>query len=891
MDFLEKSISEILKLHHDFTDVKLVLPGKRPIVFIKKILQKENFSGILPQFYTIEELILSIAQTQQIKGIALWLFAYKIYSEIYPGESLSDFLKWFPTLLKDWDDILKFADNEKQVLQYMLDEERIKNWGETLGEDTPRKRNLDFWRKINQYLPLLRKELEKEDWATLGMLNETASKKIQEFSKTTSDFYIFLGFNAFTPTEKNIVKTLLKEEKASCYFQGDEYYCNNEKQEAGKFLREYKTWKEFEKEDSFKWIENDFSKAKTIKQYDIPGNISQTKVLPEILNSDLDLSETAVILLDENLLPAALDSLSSFGSINITMGFPLKNLSFSNAVKQVFHLQKQLTKKKSYYYNDVLAVLEEIPKTEKEKRIIEKFIKILQEKNIVYFSEKFLGVSLSELSFFELLKKQDSYPLLDIWINFCDDLKYRELQNDILYENISLFEKNFKIIKNQLQLYGIKPENETLEVLIAQLINSESIDFQGEPLEGLQVMGLLETRLLNFKNTILLSVNEGKLPLGNSQNTYLPFDVRKQFGLNTFLENDSIYAYHFYRLLQNSKNIHLLYNSLNSGVSIGEKSRFITQLEIESPHHIEQILIENPSEPSTKKLMAFEKNHTVIEQLETWKKRVSVSHLTKYLYNPADFYFSKVLGLYESDEIEEELSDRNYGNLIHKALQFAYQKYKGKLLTTEDLKNEIQESEKTLDSAILDLKYQLEYYERGINYIQKNLALKVINDIFRYDLELLENNNSLEIIDIEKKFEDIPMEINSDEKVLLYGYIDRIDLLNGQLRIIDYKTGKTKDLSINLDENKKEKYFFDKKKKQAMQLCLYHFVVSSLPEFSGKEIQTGIWSFAETKKGMVGLDFKKGNLDDALVSIKNLILEILNPEIPFIEAPPAFENN
>src|SRR5690606_21921752 len=207
------------------------------------------------------------------------------------------------------------------------------------------------------------------------------------------------------------------------------------------------------------------------------------------------------------------------------------------------------------------------------------------------------------------------------------------------------FEKSFRVIRNQLAPYRFPVKMETLEVLVNQLVNSEAIDFQGEPLQGLQVMGLLETRLLCFENIILLSANEGKLPLGNSQNTYLPFDVRQHFDLHTFLENDSIYAYHFYRLLQGSSNIHRLFNALSSGVNTGEKSRFITQLEIEDTHHqIENIIIENSSEPISKETIEIEKTASVLEKLEEWKSRVSASHLTSYIYNPIDFYLTKILG-------------------------------------------------------------------------------------------------------------------------------------------------------------------------------------------------------------------------------------------------------
>jgi len=891
MSFLKQCIDDISDKYSDLQDISIVIPGKRPAVFIKKILQEKEYSGFLPDFFTIDELITKISGIQEIKGIALWLFAYEVYQKKYPSEDFANFLKWFPTLLKDWDDMLKFTENDKEVLGYMLDEERIKNWGENLGDDenNARKRNLNFWRKMNGFLPELKTELQKQNLATSGMISEKARQNIQEFVKGINGKFVFIGFNALTPVEEHLIKTFLQWDKAETYFQADHYYIDDEKQEAGKFLRMMKNWKEFNDSREFRWITNDFEKPKSIKVYEVPGNISQTKILPEILENAPELSETAVVLLDENLLPASLEALSSVGTLNITMGFPLKNLSFSNAVKQVFYLQKQLLKKdSSYYYNDILPILEEMPKTDEDENIVSRFMRKIEERNIVYISKNLLDEVLNGLSFYALLQKQNSQSLLQIFTEICAHLKFQNQEDDILYENISHFEKCFKIIQNQIEPYDFEIGIDILEVLIQQLINSETIDFQGEPLQGLQVMGLLETRLLNFKNLILLSVNEGKLPLGNSQNTYLPFDVRSQFRLNTFIENDSIYAYHFYRLIQDSENVHLLFNALGSGVNTGEKSRFITQMEIESPHKIEHFVIENHSEPIEPNVITIPKTPKVLEKLEEWKKRVAVSHLTTYLYNPIDFYFSKILNTYETDEIEEELSSRNYGNLIHYALQELYEKIKGKTLLESDLENLIKQKDEAINNAIEKLKHQPEFYERGMNYIHKSIASKVLDEILNYDLELVKSGNVLEIIDIEKKFENIDFYLDEGktEKISLFGFIDRIDRLNGKLRIIDYKTAKTKNLKIKLKNENIGDFFRNNNYKQAMQLCLYQYVVQHLAEFSGDFAETGIWSFAEVNRGVVPLQFSEGNLDESLVSVKNLILEILNPVIPFSEELP-----
>ncbi|ROH99579.1 PD-(D/E)XK nuclease family protein [Chryseobacterium daecheongense] len=899
MKFLNKIIHELLIQNTDLSVFNIVLPGKRPIVFIRQILEENNYSGFLPNFYTIEELIDRIADQQPIQGISLWLFAYDVYKSLnlIPNDDFADFLKWFPTLQKDWDDILKFSENDQVVLQYMFDEERIKDWAQDLGEeeDVPRKKFLNFWKNMNVFLPVLKKKLKDRNWATSGMIHETAKARIDDFAKNTSEQFVFCGFNAFTPVEEKLVRSLLQWNKAQCFFQADHYYFDDERQEAGKFLRNHKTWKEFNDSRFFEWIEDDFNQPKNIKVYEVSGNVTQTKILPEIFKeiNNSTYSNTAVVLLDENLLPASLDVMHGVENLNITMGFPLKNLSFSNAVKQLFYLQKQLEKNRSsYYYKDVFPILEELPKSIEDEQVINDFKAKVEERNIVYISKKLLAELLGNLSYFNLLQKVDSVSIyLDMLIDFCQKIKWLEI-DDIQYENVSHFENAFRIIKNQLTPYDFEIKMETLEILINQHINSESIDFQGEPLRGLQIMGLLETRLLNFENVIMLSVNEGKLPLGNSQNTYIPFDIRKYFDLHTFLENDSIYAYHFYRLIQDAKNVHLLYNALSSGVNTGEKSRFITQIEMESSHDIEHLIIENSSEPILSQPVEIPKTEIVLERLEQWKKKVSASHLTSYLYNPIDFYLSKILNTSETDEIEEELSVKNYGNLVHYSLQEVYEVLKGKILKESDLQKSIKEIDQYIDVAIEKLKHQPEFYEKGMNFIHKAIAKKVIQNILTHDLELVKKGNKLEILAIERRFENVDfyLDENNTDKISFFGFIDRIDRLNGTLRIIDYKTAKIKNLTVKIDTDNINEYFHNSDRKQALQLCIYHYIIQNLPEFWGFPIETGIWSFAEARKGVVSLQFEKGDINDAMKSVRSLIMEILNPEINFTENIKTYSN-
>ena len=892
MKFLSKIISELLSETSDLSQTAVVLPGKRPVVFLKQILKEQKYEGFLPEFFTVDELIKKISGKQHIQGISLWLFGYDVYKKIYPEETLVNFLKWFPTLLKDWDDMLKFSEEDKAVLEYMLDDERIKNWGETLGDgDNARKRNLNFWKKMNVFLPKLKENLQTKGWATDGMIHEMVREKISDFAEETETKFVFCGFNALTPLEEKLIRELLQKGKAECFFQADEYYIKDLKQEAGKFLRKHMHWKEFNENRKFQWIENSFCEEKNIKVYEVAGNVAQTKILPEILQEipKENYSKTAVVLLDENLLLPSLDAVSFVDNLNITMGFPIKNLGFSGAVKKLFYLQKQLEKNdKSYYYLDVFSVLEEFPDNEEDKKIIDRFTAKIEDENIVYISKKMMQEHLGELSYFQLFEKRTAAELLEDLSNFCYQLKFREI-DDILYENVSLFETTFKILKNHMKDYDFEISIDALEVLMNQLVNSENLDFQGEPLEGLQFMGLLETRLLDFENIILLSVNEGKLPLGNTQNTYLPFDVRRNFGLNTFLENDSIYAYHFYRLLQNAKNIYLLYNALGSGVNTGEKSRFITQMEMESPHKMEHIVIENTSEPILQEPIIIEKTEKVLEKLNEWKDRISASHLISYLYNPIDFYLNNILKAKETEEIEEELSQRNYGNLVHYALEELYGELQGKILKESDIEDLKPKIDEAIKEAISKLKHQPELYERGMNYIHKSMAAKVVEHILDYDLGLIKAGNSLEIISLENSINAEFLMDENGEKINFIGYIDRIDRLNGVVRVIDFKTAKAKNLSVKPKEEKLEDFMSSADSKQALQLSIYAYMVLHNEKFSVNQLQCGIWSFAEIGKGVQTLKlYDNENIDNENVSIcmnsiKNIILEILNPEIPFKE--------
>ena len=320
---------------------------------------------------------------------------------------------------------------------------------------------------------------------------------------------------------------------------------------------------------------------------------------------------------------------------------------------------------------------------------------------------------------------------------------------------------------------------------------------------------------------------------------------------------------------------------------------------MESQHKIEHIIIENTSEPINQEPITIEKTPAVLEKLEEWKQKVSPSNFHSYLHNPINFYLEKILNAKESTEIEEEISRRNYGTLVHSALEYLYKKVIGKILNINDLENLLQQVDESINFAISELKHQPEFYDIGMNYIHKQIAKRIVEDVIKYDLELIKNNNSLEIISLEKNFENVNLKIDENNEVFFNGKIDRIDKLNDTIRIIDYKTKKldpnkdkliiefkeikSKNISVEEIKNDKLPYLFNNESyKYALQLVIYKYCISKLNEFSNN-IYCGIWFLEEANKGIKYLEAINVTDEELMTPIKNLILEILNPEIPFTE--------
>jgi len=893
--FLSRIVDDILQHNDVLHNLIIVLPNKFFSIHIKKIFSKKGYQGILPKFQTLEEVITEISGIKELSGIPLWIFSYKIYRKLYPLENFKSFIGWFPIFLNDWNEILKSTDNDTEVIDFMLSDERTKKFKQNSDNNNLSIKNSEFWNKIKLFIPILKEKLLLENLGTKGIIYQIAKNNIEYFSEKTKNIFIFCLFNDLNFIEQNLIRKLLQNGKSTCFFRSDEYYINNELQEAGRFIRNYKEWRELTEDTGFKWIDKDFVKEKNINIFEVSGNITQTKILPNILtqikNNSSKFDNTAIILLDENLIFPTINAINNLvKNLDVNIKYPLKNLSFTIFISRILHLQKQLSDNSNiYYHQDIVSILEELHFSEKDFSIINVFIEYIKDRNIVYISKDIVQNYLSELSYFQLLILHENVQTyLDTLINFCAYFKLKEDICNIEYENILNIEEIFINLKIQLENHDFLIDIDILEILLNKSISDKNVNLKINSENGIKIMNLSDARAFNFENIIMLSVNEGKLPIGKTQNTFLPVSVRRNFRLNTFIENDSIDAYDFYSSIQDAKNINILFNGLSGGFNTGEKSRFITQIELESPHNVHNFIVNSESEPIEKKPVIIRKTSNILEKLDIWKQKISPSHINSYLYNPIDFFIEKILEVKEYNELEEELSSINFGNLVHNVLEYLYREFIGKIISIENLLKIQDRVENAMEYVITKkLNHSISYYNKGINYIHREVALRTVKGVIEKDINDIKDGNIIELLALEHKVSAdfyLDDEKQSD-KVKFHGFIDRIDRFNEKLRIIDYKTGKESDLNIKTENA----ILFDSKYRQELQLSIYAYCILNSKEFVDNELQCGIWSFINPMNGAKMLKIinesliNKSSIEIPMKTIRNIILEILNPNIDFIE--------
>ncbi|MGZ9677009.1 PD-(D/E)XK nuclease family protein [Flavobacterium sp. GNP001] len=919
ISFLDKIASVLLQ--NDAASLPktiVVLPNKRAKIFLLEALKKQVSTNILaPQIISIEDFIQDIAGIRTIDPIELLFEFYEVYlsqTDASKQQSFELFANWAKTLLQDFNEIDRYLLDPAYVLSYLKDIEDIKKWGIEVENKTPLlEKYIDFWKLLPQYYQTLYKHLLELGVGYQGLIYREAVNNLNSFCKNLQDSrFLFAGFNALNAAEEKIIQHLLADNRAEIYWDANQTFLNDPYHDAGLFLRRFKeSWKHY-KSQPFEWIVDEFSQTKNIQIIGTPKTMGQAKLAGSIIEKTIEksselgqkesLDKVAVVLGEESLLVPLLYSLpATVGALNITMGYSSKNNPAQILIAKLFkmHTNALARNAKSYvfYYKDVLDILTH-PLVEPYAET-KALVQLINQNNYTFIPhQKLMELNVMPTDLFVLLFQKwerGAIPVLETISRLLLILK-ENLNNDNEEEKITkaFVYAIFKVINKLINYYSKSAHIDKIETLYAiykQVIDLAEVSFEGEPLNGLQIMGVLESRVLDFDTVIVTSMNEGKFPAGKSQNSFIPYDVKRELGLPTFKEKDAIYTYHFYHLLQRATNIYLLYNTESEGLDAGEKSRFITQLEVEKQNnHTLTHEIYNATLPEIAyEPMEIPKSESVMLRLkEIAEKGFSPSALTSYIRNPIQFYFQKILRISEVEEVEENIALNTLGTIIHETLRVLYEPFIDKLISENDILNCF----KQIDDEVLK-QFKLVYKEgeikKGRNLLAFEVAKRNVSNFLKVELESIKKGDGIKIIALEQTFERILHHPNLPFPVLIRGNVDRIEERNGNIRIIDYKTGKVDKANVTLKSW--NGLIEDIKSDKIIQVLAYAYMYET--EAKGKPIEAGIISFKNLKAGFLPFNFKIDKevqttistemLNNYLEQLVLLLSEILDKDTPFKE--------
>ena len=912
--FLEKIASLITNKYSDIlSDTIIILPNKRAKIFLIEALKNQVKNNIFsPKIVAIEDFIQDISKIRIIDPIELLFEFYNVYLSITETKHQQEFelfANWAKTLLQDFNEIDRYLLEPNHVLSYLKDIEDIKKWGIEVESKTKLLENyIDFWKLMPIYYQSLYQHLLKKEIGYQGLIYREAVHNLEQYFQTIeTKKFVFAGFNALNKSEEKIIQYLISKDLAEIYWDADQTFLNDPYHDAGLFLRRFKSdWKHY-KLNSFEWIVDDFSSTKNIQIIGTAKTIGQAKITGNIIEKikdqdpDSNLNNVAIILGEENLLVPLLYSLpASVGVLNITMGYSGKNNPAQILISKLFKMHTNaLTRNATnyvFYYKDVLEILTHslVEPYANSKQLVQ----LINKNNYTFLThKKLIELNENHNQLFELLfsKWENNSIVVLETISKLLLITKQNLSNDNKEDKITkaFVYSIFKVINKLINYYSQHSHIDKIETLYAiykQIIDLAEVSFEGEPLNGLQIMGVLESRVLDFETVIVTSMNEGKFPAGKSMNSFIPYDVKKELGLPTYKEKDAIYTYHFYHLLQRAKNIFLLYNTENDGLDGGEKSRFITQLEVEKqPKHTINHEIYNALIPEiAHKPMIIPKSETVMLRLkEICETGFSPSALTSYIRNPIEFYFQKILRIRQVEEVEENIALNTLGTIIHKSLEALLSPLIGLVLTKQNIENCL---EMLNDEVLKQFKevYKEGEIKKGRNLLAFEVAKRNISNYLKVELELIKNGDLIKILALEQTYERTLNHPKLPFPVLIKGNVDRIEERNGIIRIIDYKTGKVEARNVTL--RNWIGLINDIKNDKIIQVLAYAFMYENVSDML---VEAGVISFKNLKAGFLPFAYKEDKIANSVISetimdnyLNQIILlleEILDADIPFHE--------
>lgn len=902
--FLEETIIAVKKEHANLAELTLILPSKRAGGFLRNYLRRSaDKTSIAPTIISIEDFIEELSDLKIIDTTELLFKSYQIYLTTDTNHVKDDFetyTSWASTIIGDFNEIDRYLIEPAPFFQYLSSIQDVNHWNLST-EKTPLIENyLKFWNSLHTFYESLKSSLLFHGTGYQGLVYRKASEAIKPYIKNNpGKKHIFIGFNALNSAEQSIIQELLEHSSNSIFWDIERYLIEDTKHSASYFLNKYlKDWKYYQDKPA-RNIGDYYQNKKQFQIVEVQKNIGQAKYVGELIStySQDKLNRTAIVLADEKLLIPIINSLpANIDSVNVTMGVPLHNFQLTKFFELL--LASHLHNNTLLYYKDVLTILNQpaasllIPNNKT-------IIKSINSQNISHLSLESLylftdpeHIELIDLIFGDW--QNNSRKAIDHCLNLIEYITAKTVDNPLEKSVTSSLHSTFSQIKHLDASFSYLNSIQTVYRLFSEISTTTSLDFQGDAYNGLQIMGILETRVLDFENVIMTSVNEGVLPAGKSNTSFITSDLKHQFGLPSYTEKDAVYTYHFYHLLHRSKNITLLYNNQSDGFNAGERSRFIYQLEIEKHpnHQIDKIILAPQIKIEPKEETAICKTENIMSRLkDISKKGFSPSSLSSYIRNPLDFYFQKILKVRPFDEVEEMVAANTLGTIVHDTLEVFYRPLEGSFLTSKSLlaiKKQIHNEVKNQ----FEITFKKGVITKGKNLIIFEVAKRYISNFIDFEISELNAGNTIKIIEIEA-----PLLVSIPISELAFpvnirGKVDRVDQYNGLTRIIDYKTGKVEhsDLVINDWSLITTDYAYSK----AMQVLMY--VLMLHPDRKIEHVEAGIISFKNLKSGFLRFASKttetggkkdfaiaQETLDTFVIELKKLILEICDSEIPFTE--------
>lgn len=932
--FYEKWEAEVSRL-------AFVFPNRRTGLFFQKYLSEVADTPLFsPTILTINDLFIQLSGKQSADRISMLFILYDIYiRQSGSTETFDEFLYWGEMLLNDFDDIDKYMANARMLFSNVTDLREIENDFDFLSDeqiaairsfwssfyprgDTPNQQQfLAVWQVLYDLYEEFRATLAAEGKGYEGMIFREVVESMErgESPDLPYEQIVFVGLNALSVSEERFLAQLQKREIADFYWDYVSDKVTDPDNKASYFVsRNLKSFPSSMKLPSEEKVKTE------IEVIGIPSGIGQAKHVYTLLSdwckeaemSSEEALRTAVILPDEHLLIPVLNAIpEQIRRINVTMGYPLAGTPVASLIEYILALQKNvryIDRNPLFYFRDVLPVLNHRYILSTSPEIISSLVKEITENNKIYISHTELEKTpLLEILFTPvtgveafsdyLIKVLEELNKVMSSLSDEEEEDATQRTNDLEQEFIFHYFTTVNRMREVMKDARIEMKIDTFFRLLKRVTDTITIPFHGEPLSGLQIMGVLETRALDFDRLIILSMNEGIFPQRKAANSFIPYNLRRGFGLPTYEHQDSVWAYHFYRLIERASHVSLLYDTRSNGLQTGEVSRFVHQLH----YHYEvpmrdKLVVYNVSSSKTPPL-AVPKREDIMRRLDAYRKggskAISASAINTYLDCPLKFYFSVVEGIREEEEVSETIESDVFGSILHKVMEELYKPFQGKMVTV-DLLKAIRKDTALLTGAIARA-FASEFFKTevvrsltGQNYLIGEMIRKYVEKILERDGKL----TPFVYIESERKINGL-ISLSDHSEIRLKGFIDRVDEVRDAIRIIDYKSGSgtTTFSSIESLFNKEEK----DRAKAVMQVFMYCWMYAHFTENKGKTIQPGIYYvrslFSDPFDPSVYHRIERGKSEKVEdfsgyaqafeEGLRGCLDEIFNPEIPFTQTP------